>query len=144
LVRRWFEEVWNQGRAELIDALSAPDVATTGLDEGTAEHRGVGPFRIFYDNLRTALPDLHVTVDDILAEGDKVAVRLTAIGTHKQEAMGLRATGRRVTIPAIVIVRVANGKVAQAWNSIDHLGLLKQIGALPAGAIRENLFTTRA
>jgi predicted ester cyclase len=89
LVQRWFDEVWNHGRAELIDEMRAADAAATGLGEGTAESHGAAPFKIFYFNLRQTFPDLHLTIEDILAEGDKVAVRIVMEGTHSSPILGL-------------------------------------------------------
>jgi len=113
------------------------------LGDGAAESRGDAPFKVFYSNLRQALPDLHVTVDDLLAEGDKVAARVTLEGTHTSAVLGPPASGRKVRFGAILIARIAGGKIAQAWNNVDPLTLLKQIGALPPGTIRENFLTTR-
>ena len=130
-LRRWFEEVWNRGRADLIDQLRDPDTVATGLGHSTAESRGPAPFKAFYRNLRQTFPDLHIQVEDIVAEGDKVVARLSAQGTHSGDALA-PATGRRVTFAALVMARIADGRIAEAWNCIDQLGILKQIGALPA------------
>ncbi|HTX39874.1 MAG TPA: ester cyclase [Bryobacteraceae bacterium] len=143
LVARWFEEVWNRGRADLIDELRAPDAVAIGLGEGNEESRGEAPFKIFYSNLRQTLPDLHVQIHDILAEGDKVAVRITAEGTHTGSVLGPPPSGRRVRFGGILIVRLSGGKIAEAWNSLDQLGLLKQLGAIPAEGLREDFLITR-
>ncbi len=130
IIRRWFEEVWNLGRSELIDELRAPDAYATGLGQGTGESRGAEPFRAFYWNMRDTFPDLHVTVEDIVAEGDKVSVRITMEGTHMGDALAA-ATGRKVKFAGIVMARIVDGRIGEAWNNIDQLGLLQQIGALP-------------
>lgn len=143
LVRRWFEEVWNQGRADLIEELRAADVVAIGLGEGKSESRGDTPFKIFHSNLCAAFPDLHVHLDDVLAEGDKVVVRFTFEGTHRGDALGVPPTGRKVSFMGIVMSRIAGGKIAEAWNSLDQLGLRSQIGALPAGSVRQNFLITR-
>jgi predicted ester cyclase len=131
LICRWFEEVWNNGREELIDQMRAPDTRATGLGEGTQESQGAEPFRAFYANLRGTFPDLHVTIEDIVAEGDRVCVRLSLEGTHMGDALA-PATGRKVKFAGLVMARVAGGRIAEAWNNLDQLGMLKQIGALPA------------
>src|SRR5581483_4095248 len=87
LVRRWFEEVWNGKRVDLIGHLRAPDAVAAGLGDNPEEVRGEAPFRNFYANLHDMFPDLRVTIDDILAEDDKVVTRLTLHGTHMGEAM---------------------------------------------------------
>jgi steroid delta-isomerase-like uncharacterized protein len=129
-IQRWFDEVWNQGRAELIDELSAPDLTATGLGNSTAPTRGSAPFKAFYTNMRQTFPDLQVKVEETIAEGDLIAVRLTAKGTHTGDALA-PATGKTVTFAAIVMTRVVNGRIVEAWNAIDQLGILHQIGALP-------------
>jgi steroid delta-isomerase-like uncharacterized protein len=132
VVHRWFEEVWNQGREATIDELFATDGVTIGLGESDVEVRGPSQFKTFFYNLRTAFPDLHITIEDTLAEGEKVAVRLKIEGTHKGEGIGLSPTGRRISIAGIVIIRFADGKFVEAWNSWDQLGMLRQIGVIPA------------
>lgn len=140
LIRRWFEEVWNQGREELIDQMRAPDTVTTGLGEGSQESRGNAPFKTFYANLRGTFPDLRVSIEDSIAEGDKVSVRLSLEGTHMGDALA-PATGRKVKFTGIAIARISNGKIAEAWNNLDQLGMLKQIGALPAEAGPDRFLT---
>jgi predicted ester cyclase len=131
LIRRWFEEVWNQGREDLIDELRAPDTIATGLAEGGGPAQGSAPFKVFFSNLRGTLPDLHVIVEDMLAEGDRVAVRYSIEGTHYGDAMGVAPTGQRVRFSGISIARIAGGKIAESWNNLDQLALLTQIGAIP-------------
>jgi len=131
MLRYWFEEVWNRGREEVIDQLLAPEVAGMGLAENAKAIHGKDMFKVFYRTLRKALPDLHVTIEDLITEGDRGAIRVSVEGTHTGNALA-PATGRRVVFPAIVMVRIANGKIVEGWNSIDQLGLLKQVGALPA------------
>jgi hypothetical protein len=89
LVRRWFEEVWNQGREETIDELFAAEGVGYGLGDTDVTTRGPAEFKIFANNLRGALPDIHMTIEDIMAEGDKVTVRIAAEGPQR------RAVGRR-------------------------------------------------
>ncbi len=79
---------------------------------------------------RNAFPDLHFTVEDMLAEGDRVASRYTARGTHRGELMGLPPTGRQVTEVGIVISRLAEGKLVEDWHSPDNLGLMQQLGVV--------------
>jgi len=144
LVRRWFEEVWNQGREETIDELFAAEGVGYGLGDTDVTTRGPGEFKIFANNLRGALPDIHMTIEDIMAEGDKVTVRIAAEGTHKGGQLGVAPTGRRVRIAGVVIVRIANGQIVEGWNSWDQLGLLRQIGALPAAGGPDRFTSARA
>ncbi len=143
LIQRWFEEVWNQGREELIDELRAPEAVATGLAEGGAPAQGSAPFKAFFSNLRSALPDLHVTIEEMLAEGDRVAVRYSIEGTHCGDAMGTAPTGQKVRFGGISIARIAGGKIAEAWNNLDQLGLLRQIGAIPGSQGSDRFLTRR-
>ena len=131
LVHRWFEEVWNQGREATIDELFAEDAVTRGLGESDLEVRGPAQFKIFFFNLRNSFPDMHITIEDTVAEGDKVVVRATIQGTHLGDGIGVPVTGRRIHIAGIFIIRLVNGKFVEAWNSWDQLGMLRQIGAVP-------------
>ena len=80
----------------------------------------------------SALPDLQFTIDGQLAEGDQVATRWTSSGTHEGELMGIGPTGNRVTIEGIVIHRLADGKIQEGWWNWDTMGLMQQLGAIPA------------
>jgi steroid delta-isomerase-like uncharacterized protein len=132
LVHRWFEEVWNQGREESIDELLAKDGRIFGLGESDAEVRGPYGFKPFFRNLRNSFSDLHIRIEDIIAEGDKAAVRIVMEGTHSGGGLGIAPTGRRVRIAGIVIISSAEGKLVAGWNSWDQLGLLRQLGAIPS------------
>ncbi|HTM48735.1 MAG TPA: ester cyclase [Bryobacteraceae bacterium] len=132
LVRRWFEEVWNQGREDTIDELLAESGIGHGLGEGEVDLHGPKEFKPFVRNLRGSLPDLRIVIDDILSQDDKVLVRLRLEGTHDGAGLGVQPTGRRVSIAGMVLVQVCGGQIMEGWNSWDQLGLLRQIGALPA------------
>lgn len=134
LLRRWFDEVWNHGRDEAIEELRTPDATATGLAETLAKLDEAAQFRSFVTNMRAALPDLHVSIEDMLAEEDKVAVRLVVDGTHTGRGFGVEPTGKRVQFGCITIARVANGKIVEGWNNLDQLGLLTQLGAIPRHA----------
>ena len=132
LVHRWFEEVWNQGREETIDELFAPNGVTYGLGELDAEVRGPSQFKPFFRNMRAAFPDLHITIQDTIAEGNKVAVRLLIEGTHKGAGLeGIPPSARAVRLSGIAILHAANGKLVAGWNNWDQLGMLQQIGVIP-------------
>lgn len=128
VVYRWFEEVWNQGRAESIDALFAEDGISHGLGEAGVEVRGPAAFKPFLERLRGAFPDIHFTVEDTLVEGDRVAARWRAAMTHRGDQLGLPASGRGAEVTGMSIVRIADGKIAEAWNNWDQMGLMQQIG----------------
>jgi predicted ester cyclase len=78
-----------------------------------------------------AFPDLHFTIEDLIAEGDKIVYRYSATGTHKGNLNGIEATGKPVTITGMVISRIVNGKVQEDWEQTDMLGLMQQLGVVP-------------
>jgi steroid delta-isomerase-like uncharacterized protein len=133
LIRRWFDEVWNQGREDLIDELRAPDALGFGLGETAVAVQGASGFKVFYQNLRSSLPDLHVSVEHLIADGDMVAARIQVDGTHMGPGLGVPPTGQSVRFSGMLIARIAEGRIAESWNNLDQLGLLRQVGALPAG-----------
>lgn len=141
LVQRWFEEVWNQGREATIDELLAKDAPIFGLGEGDMDVRGPSGFKPFFRNLRSSFPDLKMRIEDSIAEGDKAVVRVVLEGTHSGDGLGIPATGRRVRVAGIVIVYSSEGKLVAGWNSWDQLGLLRQIGAIPALAGPDRFLT---
>jgi predicted ester cyclase len=144
IVRRWFDEVWNRGREETIDELFAPHGIGYGLGDTDVPTRGPAEFKLFANNLRGAIADIHMTIEDIMAEGDKVTVRITVEGTHTGSQLGVAPTGRRIRIAGVVMVRIANGQIVEGWNSWDQLGLLRQIGALPAANTPDRFTSAKA
>lgn len=139
VVRRWFEEVWNQGCEASIDELFPTGSVAHGLGDSEQDVHGPDEFKPFVANIRGALPDTHISIDDIFSDGDRVAVRVTLRGSHTGQGFGVPPTGRRVSIQGIIIVRLVDGRIREGWNSYDQLGLLRQIGALP-GAGRRDTF----
>lgn len=127
LYMRLANEVLNGKDLSVVDELLDPQFT----EHVAGERRQVGPegFKAARRRRNAAFPDWHVVVDDLIAEGDKVVVRAKGHGTHKGEFMGIAATGKRVTVGWIAIYRVAYGKLAEHWQNIDDLGLLKQLGA---------------
>jgi len=131
LVRRLMEEVFDRGNISLIDELFAPDfVEHEELPPGIpAGSEGVKQMSTMF---RSAFPDFKATIDDMIAEGDKVVVRGTWSGTHKGEFMGIPPTGKRVSFGVIDIVRIAGGKFVEHWGQMDNMGLMQQLGLIPA------------
>ena len=130
LLRRWFAEVWNRGDEGVIDALFAADGIAHGLGDTDGEVRGPAQFKAFARNMRVSFPDIQISVEDMLAEADKVTARIVVEGTHLGGNLGVPASGRRVRVAGIVLVRISNGQIIEGWNSWDQLGLMQQIGAL--------------
>lgn len=131
LIRRWFEEVWNQGRAGAIDEMASPDV----IGHGQAQHDvdvGLKQFKSFVLGIRSAFPDLKVTINFVVEQGDTVVARWTATMTHKGDFLGIAPTGKKATITGTTTQKIAGGKIVEGWDNWDQLGLLVQIGAAPA------------
>ena len=81
---------------------------------------------------RTAFPDMRITIEDQVAEGDKVVTRWTASGTHQGDLMGIDPTGRRATVTGITIDRISGGKVEETWTNFDAMGMMQQLGVIPS------------
>src|SRR5713226_7625837 len=130
IVRRLFEELWNQGNLSLADQLFTPNY--THHDSSSPDF-GHGPEseRKRATLYRTAFPDLHLTIEDIIAEGDTVMTRWTCRGTHKGDLNGIAPTGKQVTISGMTVARLANGKLAEGYVNWDALGLMQQLGVVP-------------
>ena len=124
---RFYHE-WNCGNMEAVYDMLAPDIVDHAASEGEAGREGV---RQVLDTVRRAFPDHHYTVEDVISEGDKFAVRLTATGTHLGDFFGIPPTGRHATWTETRIVRVVDGKVVDHWANTDSLGMLRQLGVLP-------------
>uniref|UniRef100_Q01YM1 Ester cyclase n=1 Tax=Solibacter usitatus (strain Ellin6076) TaxID=234267 RepID=Q01YM1_SOLUE len=141
VVRRWFEEVWNQGREAAVDELFAAGAVAHGLGDSELDVHGPAEFKPFVAGIRGSIPDVHFQVEDILSEGDRVAVRILLRGTHTGPGLGVAPTGGRVSIRGIIIVRVLNGQIVEGWNCYDQLGLLRQVGAIPGPGDRDSFLT---
>src|SRR5215203_5423010 len=132
LAQRWFAEVMNEGNEDLIDELCAENFVDHDPLPGTGPDRqGIHDF---VKLVRSAFPDLQTTVDEIIAEGDRIAVRSTFRGTHEGDFMGIPATGKKVEVSNYDFVRFENDQAAEHWGTIDSAALMEQIGATPAAA----------
>jgi steroid delta-isomerase-like uncharacterized protein len=131
LIRRWFEEVWNKGREEAIDEMFASNGIAHGLaDEAGNDLLGPQDYKPFFRKFRSAFPEIKVVVEDTVAEGDKVAARCSVRGQHQSDSLGFAATGQATEFTGITIVRIENGKIAEAWNNFDFMTMYKQLGVL--------------
>ena len=127
--RRAVEEVMNKGNLSLANELIATDYA--GHSPGLPDFKGPEGFRQYMTMMRTAFPDIHLTIEDTVAEGDKVVMRYTGRGTHKGDLMGIAPTGKQITITGMVISRHVGGKQVEAWVAMDQLGMMQQLGVIP-------------
>ena len=131
LMRRWFEEVWNKGRAEAIPEMFADEGIAHGLSDDPANPmRGPSEFLPFHTQFREAFPDIEVVVEDQLAEGDLVATRCSVRGKHTGDSLGFAATQSPVEFTGITITRMKNGKIVEAWNNFDFMKMYRQLGAI--------------
>ena len=128
LMRRWFQEVWNEGRVQTIHELLAPHGVARGQRGADAEIRGPEEFENFVRQIRGAFPDIKIKVEDVFGADDKVVLRWSAIMTHTGDALGLPASGRSVRSAGITIARIIDGQIVEGWDSWDQLGMLEQIG----------------
>jgi steroid delta-isomerase-like uncharacterized protein len=123
LVERFYREVLNQQRLDVLDALIAPDF----VEHGTPPIVGADGFRAFVTGLIEALPDLELTVDDWIVQGDRVAARIAVRGTQRGEFLGYPPTDRPIRWTAIHIWRVADGRLAERWSEADPFGIVEQL-----------------
>ena len=129
LIRRWFDEVWNNGRDEVIEELFDENGVAHGLsDDPSNPIKGPSGYRPFYATFRQAFPNIRVVVEDMVAEGDKVVARCSVRAKHEGEFLGRAATQAPVEFTGITIVRIANGKIVEAWNNFDFMTMYKQTG----------------
>jgi steroid delta-isomerase-like uncharacterized protein len=131
LMRHFYEQVLNERNLAAIEDFIAPhfvnhSASQLGLTGGDSGH-----VKQFVSMALLAFPDLHYTVEDLIAEGDKIVARITISGTQQGAFMGIPATGKQATISDIEIFRVTNGKVVENWVQVDFLGLLQQLGVIP-------------
>jgi len=131
LGQRWFEEVWNQGRREAVAEMLAPDAV---IHDGATDTVGQNGFYDFFDRMNAAFSQIHVTVEDTIAEGDKVCVRWSCAAKHSGGGLGMAATGRTIHVTGVTIMRVAGGKFVEAWQNWDMLGMMEQINSLAKSA----------
>ncbi len=128
--RRFLDEVINRGNLAVIDELTSPNFVDHSLPPGVPP--GNEGFKAFLTMFRAAFPDLHYTIDDEIAEGDRIVQRSTGHGTMKGDFQGMPASGKEATWSEIHIMRFADGKVVEHWGVVDQLGMLAQLGLAQA------------
>ena len=130
VVRRFFEEVWNNGNFEVADEILAPDFVVNRVPPGIPPDRE--GFKQLIAMYRAAFPDLHLDIEDQIAEGDMVVTRFTLHGTHQGELMGIPPTNKPITVTGIGINRIVEGRSREIWINFDQYGMLVQLGVIPA------------
>jgi len=119
LVRRWFEEVWNKRRISAIAEMYHPSGRAMGFPEPESVLQGPEEFAAICKTFHETFPDIHVTVDDIIAEGDKVSVLWTATMTHQGDGLGFPATSKKVKLPGSSFLICRDGQILEGWNLMD-------------------------
>ena len=130
VARRYNAEIVNQGNLALIDELFSADSIYRGPN--FPELRGREARKQYFASLRSAVPDLHVTLDELIAEGDKVVLRWSLTGTHRGEFQGIASTGKKVSISGISILCLTSGMITDEFQEWDSLGYMQQLGVAPA------------
>jgi predicted ester cyclase len=130
IIRRWNEEGWSGGRYDLAYEIISPNMVVHGAGGQTV---GMGPDGLIdlIKTWRTAFPDGHMEIDDLIVEGDTVAIRNTWYGTQEAEFYGVPPSGKKVAVTSVGIDRVQNGLVTEGWGELDMVGMMQQMGALP-------------
>jgi steroid delta-isomerase-like uncharacterized protein len=129
LVRRFVDEVQSQGNVNAVDEFCSPEFVNHSAPPGLPlDREGI---KIVTAMFRSAFPDSYFTVEDMMAEGDKVATRKTFHGTHQGEFMGIPPTGRQVSMGLIDIVRISDERVVEHWSMGDNFGMMQQLGVIP-------------
>ena len=129
LMRRWFKEVWNEGRVQTIYDLMDENAIATGQDQPGVVLHGPADFVALFHRIRGTFPDIKITLEDTLGADDKVVVRWSAVMTHTGDHLGIPATNKKVRITGITIARIAKGKIVEGWDNWDQLALIQQLSA---------------
>ena len=127
LVQQFVDEFWNRGKLNAADELMTRETVIHEPVAGTPED-----LKAVATAMRTAFPDWHSTVEEMLVEGDRVVERWTGRGTHQGEFQGMPPTGKQVVVPGVVFYRIADGKIAEFRGQFDRLSLMQQLGVIPS------------
>jgi steroid delta-isomerase-like uncharacterized protein len=128
LVQRFYDEGWNNNDLSVYDELVAEDFTEYPGVPGLTGREGFRQLNVIF---KGAMPDLVVTVDQMIVEGDRIACRWTSTGTHEGELFGIPPTGSKVKVTATLIYRIENGQLKEGWINRDDLGLMRQLGVVP-------------
>lgn len=132
LMYRWFEEVWNKKRREVIFELLHPEALIYGFgDNPVVGIKGPEGFVPFWEKFTQAFPDLNLAVESTMAEADKVMARCSARGRHSGPGLGIPPTGNAISVTGLCLVQMKDGQFHECWNSFDFLTMYQQLGLLP-------------
>jgi steroid delta-isomerase-like uncharacterized protein len=130
IIRRLYGEVWNGRRLDLIGEIISPSHA---LHDNSSSESSIGPeaYKCQVDRFLSGFPDLHFSIDDMVAEDEKVVVSWNIAGTHRGEFMGFPATNKKISVDGVTINHIVNGKIVDSYINWDALGMLQQLGVAP-------------
>lgn len=130
-LHRWFEEVWNKRSEEAIDQMLAEDVVGHGLIDAEGNTvRGKDSFKNLHRAFLAAYSDFNITVEDVVTEGDKMAARCRVSATHTGDGLGVAPTNQPIEFTGMIIVRVKDNQIVEAWNEFNFMEMYSQLGAL--------------
>jgi steroid delta-isomerase-like uncharacterized protein len=132
LMRRWFQEVWNEGRVQTIYNLMTENATATGQDQPGVVIHGPAEFVLFFNRIRGAFPDIKITIEDAFGAADKVTVRWSAVMTHTGDHLGIPPTKKKVRVTGITIAQIRNGKIVEGWDNWDQLALIQELSTTAA------------
>ena len=130
IARRVLDEIFGQGNLDAADELFAPGFV--GHQPGGELVNGPQGIKDMAGMYRAAFPDMQMTIEDVIASGDQVVTRWSARGTHQGELQGIAPTGNQVTVTGINLARIENGQIVEEWENFDQLGMMQQLGVIPA------------
>jgi len=130
VIRRWFDEVWNQKKTDTIDELFPAHAIMWGVGRPEQSSRGAAEFKEFRQGLLSACPDVKIVLDQVVQEGDTAFARWTVTATHTGEGLGMPPTNRKLRIQGMSACRVDDGKIVEGWNLWDQIGMARQLGLL--------------
>ena len=127
LATRWFEEVWNQGKESTIDELFHPDGKAHGFPDPDSVLTGPEAFKAIHRQFHNAFTGIHIDLDDLIAEDDRVAIRWTCTMTHNGDALGFPATGKKTSVPGSSFIACRDGKIVDGYNFMDLTKMAQQL-----------------
>jgi predicted ester cyclase len=135
LMRRWFQEVWNEGNEATIEELFPADSVMWGVGRPDVSSRGPEEFRVFYQAMRKTFSDMRIELEGIVQGGDTAYTRFTVTATHSGEGLGMVPSGKTIKLVGMCALRAENGKIVEGWNVWDQMGLARELGVLSESAL---------
>jgi predicted ester cyclase len=135
LMRRWFQEVWNEGSELTIDEMFPRNSIMWGVGRPDASSRGPEEFRAFYQEMRKTFSDIRIELEDVVEQGDLAYSRFTVTAKHDGEGLGMAPSGKTIKLVGMCCLKAANGVIVEGWNVWDQIGLARELGLLGAPAL---------